>query len=343
MRHIALLFLFVLSIQYSFGQSPIIDTHTEIRVLSSQQDGLIYAHPLQAKQTIYSLAKVFQSNVNEIYQSNLKDKDYVFKINEIVKIPFRANVLITDPKEAEKYSKKTMVVYHVKPKDNLFRISRVLFPQSMDHIMENNDLEDFNLSIDQKLIVGWMVPNQFTAKKQSSNAKQKKDQDEENIKSKEQQQPKRDQFTTQVLPSIELRPKPEFPNERAVFDKVVSDLTQEKEQETEQSVSQKDAHLEQIEDIEKPTKKLISEKGVALYDGKISDKVNLFVLHKKAKTGSLIEIHYELSNRRVTAQVVGKIPSRLYSSEIDLILSPKVAKMLGVKDARSRVNMKYYQ
>jgi len=322
MKKITLLFVFVFSFLLTFGQASILDKVKEIRILSFEHEGLLYAHPLQAKQTIYSLAKVFQSSVDEIYQSNLKDKDYIFNINEIVKIPFRANVLITDPEQIKLYPSKTKVVYHVQPKDNLFRISRVLFPQSMDHIMENNELEDFNLSIDQKLIVGWIA-------KGPSALPEKSESNQNSIVS--QLTVKEPTYVPNSIPQVELRLNTEI-SDIAKFDKII---TSESSIKAEPSISE-EAEV-------KPTKKLISKKGVALYDGKISDKENLFVLHKHAPTGSLIEIHYNLSNRRVTAQVVGKIPSRLYSNDIDLILSPKVAKMLGIKDARARVTMKYYQ
>jgi hypothetical protein len=83
------------------------------------------------------------------------------------------------------------------------------------------------------------------------------------------------------------------------------------------------------------------EKGLAIWNQTSSNSKNLFALHPTAKVGSYIEITNPMMNKTVQAKVIGNIPPRTYTDEISIVVSPRVAKMLGVVDKRFKVRMKY--
>ncbi len=67
----------------------------------------------------------------------------------------------------------------------------------------------------------------------------------------------------------------------------------------------------------------------------------LFVLHNEAKIGSLMDIHNPMLRRHTKAKVIGRIPNSTYPEEIEIILSSKCAKIMGILDTRFKVNIKY--
>ena len=89
--------------------------------------------------------------------------------------------------------------------------------------------------------------------------------------------------------------------------------------------------------------KISAGKGVAFWDrSKESDK-HLFVLHKSARPNSILELVNPMNGRTVCAKVVGNIPAKSYTSDIELVVSPAVAKSLGVLDARFYITFQYIQ
>ena len=74
-----------------------------------------------------------------------------------------------------------------------------------------------------------------------------------------------------------------------------------------------------------------------------SDKVNSFVLHATAKINSVIELYNPLTKRTTYAKVIAHIPANTYSSDISILISPKVAERLGALDDRFQIKMTYYK
>ena len=69
---------------------------------------------------------------------------------------------------------------------------------------------------------------------------------------------------------------------------------------------------------------------------------DLYVLHPYAPIGSIMSISSPLLNRTVYAKVIGRMPSRAYDKdETKVVVSPAVAKMLGARDPRFFVEIRY--
>jgi LysM repeat protein len=73
------------------------------------------------------------------------------------------------------------------------------------------------------------------------------------------------------------------------------------------------------------------EKGLAVWKPG-NDKTHYFVLHSTAIVGSFMEITNPMLHRTLTAKVAGNIPPGLYQSHVGLVVSPSVARALGVLD-----------
>lgn len=68
---------------------------------------------------------------------------------------------------------------------------------------------------------------------------------------------------------------------------------------------------------------------------------SFFVLHNEAKPGSVMDIYNPMLRRHVKAKVIGKLPTDMYTDDIQIILSGATARELGILDGRFKVNIKF--
>lgn len=80
---------------------------------------------------------------------------------------------------------------------------------------------------------------------------------------------------------------------------------------------------------------------VGWWDKKLGGSKSYFVLHNEARPGSMMDIYNPMLKNHIKAKVIGKIPPETYSDEIEIIISPAIAKDLGILDTRYMVNLKY--
>lgn len=91
-----------------------------------------------------------------------------------------------------------------------------------------------------------------------------------------------------------------------------------------------------------PTQKETLKNGAAVWDKNVKSGMELFALHRKAKTGSIVAVTNPMKKRTVYAKVVGKIP-RTMDPNVEIVISPTVAKMLGAIDEKFYVKVRYLQ
>lgn len=84
-----------------------------------------------------------------------------------------------------------------------------------------------------------------------------------------------------------------------------------------------------------------SKTGIGLWDKNDPDATNLYVFHRTAKINSLVKLHNPVTNRTVTAEVIGHILDKIYSPDIDVVVTRGVAVKLGAMDSRFRVDIDY--
>ena len=67
-------------------------------------------------------------------------------------------------------SKCIPIVYTVRPQETVFRIARRYFDLRIDELRQFNNLETDDLSVGQRLVVGWFTPNTYTLDEQQTSS-----------------------------------------------------------------------------------------------------------------------------------------------------------------------------
>ena len=73
------------------------------------------------------------------------------------------------------------------------------------------------------------------------------------------------------------------------------------------------------------------QKGLAVWKPGVNQS-NYYVLHPTADVGSFIEITNPMLHRTLTAKVAGKLAPGIYPPQVAIVVSPSVARALGVLD-----------
>ncbi len=81
-------------------------------------------------------------------------------------------------------------------------------------------------------------------------------------------------------------------------------------------------------------------RGVAISQYDLPGSGRLFALHNTAAMDSQIEIENPITNRKVYAKVIGRIPP-IYERDVQIIVSAETARMLGAVDKRFFVSIRY--
>jgi LysM repeat protein len=74
--------------------------------------------------------------------------------------------------------------------------------------------------------------------------------------------------------------------------------------------------------------------GVGLWFKDTDPGSGMFVLHESAPINSVVAVTNPMFRKTVYAKVIGNIPPKTYPKEVIIVVSPEVAKSLGVLDAR---------
>lgn len=106
-------------------------------------------------------------------------------------------------------------------------------------------------------------------------------------------------------------------------------------------IQRKDMLLGERFNAKSTAKRAHYESGVAFWQKGRKAGGQLFALHRKAPVNSVLRISNPMTKAVVHAKVIGKLPDNAYSRDIVTVISPKVAQMLGAKDARFYVKIKY--
>ncbi len=275
------------------------------------EKGLIYTHTIKAGHTLYSLSRLFQTDVSDLKRLNSIQEEIPISLEQKIAIPFDARLMLRKERVDLASCNCVPVYYTIKPKDNLFRLSRLTFDQAIPDMMERNQLQDYNLSLDQKLLVGWMPL-----------------------------------YTQTIGPKVvkvnEISSVDGNPVENAVVGIEKDDNIVIKDTIGIYIKNELTNYPTPVETVKKLILK--KNKSLAIWDkAEDPNQGSMYVLHRNAKVDSIIELYNPLLNRRAYATVVGHIPEESYTPDVGVILSAKVASALGAIDSRFIVEVKYYE
>ena len=396
---ILLLCLFGLDLQAQFQPANILTPADRIIVEYSPELGKVYYHTMEAKETVYSLAKTFGQKPKDLNSANPNINMNNIRVGQTIKVPFISSILIKNPSSLHPKKAYVPVYYKVVAKDNFFRIARVYFNQTIENLLDINHLETFELKIDQLIQVGWISLNNHpdpisadihqkseiikndnvlaaqtasvtnpskklaTAEKEKSTDKAKgnkkflgKLKKSLEFKSRKKEKEIKDvvdlssqleaPVKQKIVPREKIKPDPvpESGNVNTVPKKTNAEtaaIASSEEKSATENVKEK---VEEVKKVEaRPAIVYKTEKGIAIWNQTSSNSKNLFALHPTAKVGTFIEITNPMMNKTVQAKVIGNIPPRTYTDDVSLVISPRVAKMLGVVDRRFRVEVKFQE
>ena len=123
----------------------------KIDVQFDESFGCYYTHQLSEGQNLFQISQWFGVPQDHILDYNPQLDSSLLKVGQSIKIPIQAENI-------QSYSSENALAlyYTVKPKETMFRISRIYFKKTIEEIQRLNDMEDHNLSIGQKLLIGWL-------------------------------------------------------------------------------------------------------------------------------------------------------------------------------------------
>jgi LysM repeat protein len=251
------------------------DKDTLFLTLNDKTGEKIIDHAMLQGQTLYSLARFYGLNEEELYSYNPTLKSNKLPLGQIVHVPIPNAAIKRFKGENFKRWKFAPIMFVVKKGDNLYKISKTLFHMPIDSVVKWNNLPTNTIAPGQQLHVGWMsiegVPDSIRALKKVT---------------------------------IDTRGK-------ALADKF-----------TKQKGS-------------------IEQRGAAFWQKSGNQNTDLYCLHRSARIGSTMAITNGMNNRTVYAKVIGKLPDNIYGNDIILIVSPSTARLLGAKDEKFFVKLKY--
>ena len=84
------------------------------------------------------------------------------------------------------------------------------------------------------------------------------------------------------------------------------------------------------------------QNGAAYWQREKKGKADYYALHRYAPVGSVIQVKNPMRHKTMYAKVIARIPDRAYGDDIVVVLSPTIAKLLGAKDPRFFVEVRYF-
>lgn len=322
-------------------------------------------HKVEAKETLFSLARRYKTTVEEIIKENPQAKN--LRIGDILRIPYKEfenqAVLTAPPKE--KKNTETPAKHIVAEKETLYSIARK-YNVAVKELQEWNNLEDNNIKIGQELWV--TAPN-----------KEERATDAKSITA-DKNSVKESNTVAENKPKVQIHVVQEDESPYAIAKKYKVKLTELLEwnnltPESRLQIGQKleiypsghkkdkqaEAKLEKNQDMgeivntlqeneaEMPeiTRQTITisgyskiiERGMAVMmeDEKAS---NYTGLHREAPIGTIVAVKNEANGESVFVRIVGKLPST-GNNKILIKVSKNVFEALGAKKKAIPVEVSY--
>jgi LysM repeat protein len=237
----------------------------------------IFEHKIVKGQNLYSLARFYGMNEEQLFPYNPNLKSNKVAVGQIVRVPL-PNIAIKRFKgDNFKRWKYAPLMFVVKPKDNLYKIAKRVFHMAPDSVMSWNGLSGDVILPGQVLLVGWVSISGVSDTVRTSGI---------------------------IKPKI-------------------------------------DAKKIELEAKFKKQKTTVEARGAAFWHTKGNPTTDYYCLHRTAKSGTYVAITNGTNGKTTYAKVIGKIPESAYSNEVVLIVAPSVAKVLGAKDEKFFVKIRY--
>ena len=275
-------------------------------------------HTVAAKETMFSISKMYGVTVDEIKQwNNLSDN--ALSIGQQLIIKKGGSTSASSSSGTQAATATTVVgvaaakkgVHTVAAKETMYSISRQ-YGVTVQQLQEWNNLTGTELSVGQELLVAAPTGE---AVKQNTSAVQ-------------------NTTPAQTSPSVPASTVP-----------VVVAAEQKKETSVQTSSPPKQESKEQTIRISESVKNSdeVLQTGLAeLIEGTSGNRKYL-ALHRNAPVGTIMKVRNEMNNREVFVRVMGKLPETALNDKLVIKISKSAYDRLGAIDPRFRVEVTYYK
>lgn len=265
-------------------------------------------HTVAAKETMYSISKMYGVSIEEIKQwNNLSDNALSIGQQLIIK---KGSVPPTTPQPSTPTvtSVNKKGVHVVAAKETMFSISRQ-YGVSVQQLKDWNKLEGNELSIGQELFVS--APAGEPTKQNTPVA--------------QNTPPVQTSPTTVQNTPVATEPKKETPVQ----------TTQTPKPETKEQTIR-------ISESVKNSDEVLQTGLAELIEGTSGNRKYL-ALHRTAPIGTIMKVRNEMNNREVFVRVMGKLPETALNEKLVIKISKSAYDRLGAIDSRFRVEVTYYK
>ena len=264
-------------------------------------------HTVAAKETMFSISKMYGVTVDELKQwNNLTDN--ALSIGQQIVIKKGGTPAASNPQATPTPQVSKSGVHTVASKETMFSISRQ-YGISVQQLKDWNKLEGNEISIGQELIV--VAPSAETVKPSAP--------------------------VVQNAPPVQNVP-PVVQNTPVVTE-------EKKETQPVQTAPAKPEAKEQTIRISESVKNSdeVLQAGLAeLIEGTSGNRKYL-ALHRTAPIGTIMKVKNEMNNREVFVRVMGKLPDTALTDKLVIKISKSAYDRLGAIDPRFRVEVTYYK
>jgi LysM repeat protein len=273
-------------------------------------------HTVAAKETMFSISKMYGVTVDEIKQwNNLSDN--TLSIGQQLTIKKGGSTSSSPGPQAATATTVVGVasakkgIHTVAAKETMYSISRQ-YGVTVQQLQEWNNMTGTELSVGQELLV---AASTGEAVKQNTPAAQ-------------------NTTPAQTSPSVPASTVP-----------VVVAAEQKKETPVQTSSAPKQEAKEQTIRISESVKNSdeVLQNGLAeLIEGTSGNRKYL-ALHRSAPVGTIMKVRNEMNNREVFVRVMGKLPETALNDKLVIKISKSAYDRLGAIDPRFRVEVTYYK
>jgi LysM repeat protein len=116
----------------------------------------IIEHRIQKGQTLYSLARFYGLNEEELFPYNPNLQSNKLPIGQVVRVPIPNGAIKRFKGDNFKMWKYAPIHFVVKKGDNVYKIAKTLFHMPVDSVLKWNNLPNQTIQPGQRLFVGWV-------------------------------------------------------------------------------------------------------------------------------------------------------------------------------------------
>lgn len=318
------------SVDAIVGSNPGLTTSLEVGQIikvpytmkaAPRRDASSNTHRVEAKETMYSISKLYGVSVDDIRKwNNLTDNSISIGQELVIRKP-SASTRPVEPKKTQETTSTASVpangMHTVVTGETLYSIARN-YGITVAQIRSWNSLGGNDLQVGQTIYVSTPKAGVATVSQERTQPSQNSQTSAESRPAQSQnQQPKVDQNQPRVNEST--TPK------------------------TDQSASstQKPQTIRISESLKNSDE--ISEAGVAELIGGTEGNRKYLALHRTAPVGTILKVRNEMNNREVFVRVMGKLPDTAINDKVIIKISRSAYDRLGAIDPRFRVELTYYK